>query len=258
MQQRQRMALFDIDRTIWRGRKREYSLFPVARFQVTRSLLPKSAVEELRRIYGNARRDGGAYVATCREGNLRGYVAATSDLVCAYAKGLQQIGVSRREVFAATMEYFRSQQGQAGFYAYVKPLLQMLGPTHTIVIVTGEPDVIGDAVGDVVGEVVGAARVLSSHLRLDRNGRFTGDADYLTTSDEKRSALRELLDNADTRRSFAFGDSEGDIGMLESVGHPICIDQPEGHLRATAGHNRWLLLRPPEVLKAVQKILGST
>ena len=59
------------------------------------------------------------------------------------------------------------------------------------------------------------------------------------------------------RSSFAFGDSEGDIGMLETVQHPICVNASSG-LQKVASEKGWNIKKPEEVEDFVIMLLNNS
>ncbi len=96
----------------------------------------------------------------------------------------------------------------------------------------------------VTAEPLYVARAVASHLGLDNvyateyqvaAGRFTGN---ISISLAHRSQKSQLLSRYSIHA--AFGDSEGDIDMLSSAKHPICIS-PSAELKALAEANGWLI-----------------
>lgn len=66
---------------------------------------------------------------------------------------------------------------------------------------------------------------------LDENNNFTGEIDKMWDSASKNQAIQNFMVeyDIDMERSFAYGDTHGDLDMLKIVGHPVAIN-PVGKL----------------------------
>jgi HAD superfamily hydrolase (TIGR01490 family) len=82
--------------------------------------------------------------------------------------------------------------------------------------------------------------ILAAKLHQESN-RFTGELDGGPLGDsEKSRRMREFAreHDVDLDQSFAYGDSNADIPMLEVVGHPIAVN-PDRRLAETASERGW-------------------
>lgn len=154
------------------------------------------------------------------------YEDAVQQLIEGHARGLA--GNELVSVENHAVDFIESHNQL--FRPFGRKVIEALKNTSLQVAVTAEPQYL--------------ARAVVSHLGLDDlyateyeviGGRFTGK---VSTSLAHRSQKANLL----SRRNVyaAFGDSAGDIDMLSSSKHPICIN-PSAELRAEAESNEWLI-----------------
>jgi HAD superfamily hydrolase (TIGR01490 family) len=76
-------------------------------------------------------------------------------------------------------------------------------------------------------------------------GRYTGRAaGPLTYREGKAQAMRELseAEGIDLATSYAYSDSESDLPMLRSVGHPVVVN-PDAELTRVAREEGWEIMR---------------
>lgn len=81
-----------------------------------------------------------------------------------------------------------------------------------------------------------------------KNGIYTGKVESYCHGPIKAARIREIasLENVDLSRSSAYSDGVSDLPMLESVGHPVCIN-PDRPLRTVARQRHWQIVKcdPP-------------
>jgi HAD superfamily hydrolase (TIGR01490 family) len=105
-----------------------------------------------------------------------------------------------------------------------------------IVLVTGGLDFVMAP----LAEHVGAADVIATHL-VERNGVFTGEIDGPPLADGRKAELMRAYaekHGIDLAESYAYGDSYGDLPMLECVGHAVAVS-PDERLRPVAVERGW-------------------
>ena len=70
-----------------------------------------------------------------------------------------------------------------------------------------------------------------SVYHLDEEGRFTGEITRMWDAVNKAKTLKSLVEKyeIDLEKSFAYGDTNGDLSMLSMVGHPYAVN-PNGKL----------------------------
>jgi HAD superfamily hydrolase (TIGR01490 family) len=77
------------------------------------------------------------------------------------------------------------------------------------------------------------------------DGRYTGrSAGPFTYREGKSVAMRELAaaEGIDLAASYAYSDSESDLPMLRTVGHPVVVN-PDAELRRVARQEGWEIMR---------------
>lgn len=94
----------------------------------------------------------------------------------------------------------------------------------------------------VIGEHLGADDVAGTEVGI-ADGVFTGELRFLCRGEAKAEAARRLADEhgIDLAASFAYGDGIGDLPLLETVGHPVCVE-PDRLLRAEAAARGWEII----------------
>ena len=111
---------------------------------------------------------------------------------------------------------------------------------HRLILLTGSPDFIVEplATSLKIDQVVAG--------RLEKSGdTFTGHMiEPYPYRHGKRLAAEQLADeqSLDLRASYMYGDSPGDLPILEAVGHPRVVNPIRG-MRHIAGRRGWPILR---------------
>jgi len=223
-----KIALFDIDKTVYDG----YVLFFMTEYQVKKRTISEND-------FNNIYRDFKLY-----KKGLVDYETTVANLLIHWARGLK--GISGNTVLKQTRCFLKGKGNR--FFPFLKPVIKLLKRTHEIYFVTGEPEFIGRTVSDLYR----ATGFITSKLGV-RNGIFTGEVKtFLAKREEKQKAIKQLLKAYDVNGSFAFGDSEGDIEILNSVENAICIN-PTAGLKKTAKERGWVIAKPEEVEKILKQ-----
>lgn len=97
----------------------------------------------------------------------------------------------------------------------------------------------GTEVVQAVGRMLGATHCLGSRM-VTVGGRYTGEVEFTCVGAAKAVAVRELADRQgyDLAKCSAYGDSIGDLPLLEAVGHPTAVN-PDRKLRREAAQRDW-------------------
>lgn len=110
----------------------------------------------------------------------------------------------------------------------------------------------GSEVVGPIGELLGVHDVIATTL-VERDGRYTGEVGLYAYGPHKATAMRRLARERgyDLDACFAYSDSETDVPMLETVGHPFCVN-PDKALRRVAAERDWpvLVFRRPVALRS--------
>lgn len=225
------LALFDIDKTVYNG----FTILPLADYQLKHGLLKQKYVDEL---YDDLQ----SYKAS-----LVSYEETVANLCIHWANGLK--GASYLQVLQNTKDFFKFD---GKFYTFFPNVVRLLLKTHDIYLITGEPRFIAQSIADkfrITGYVSAEFEVI--------NDFFTGKVKrFLAKRSEKQEAIQHLLAKHETKNSFGFGDSEGDIEMLGVVHYPICINASPG-LQKIALEKNWAIKKPEEVEDFIMTILKN-
>jgi HAD superfamily hydrolase (TIGR01490 family) len=128
----------------------------------------------------------------------------------------------------------------------------------------GRPAYIVTAASQELAEVLAAVLVLDGGVGMRsevRDGVYTGRPDGpFTYREGKAEAIRELArrEGIDLAASYAYSDSESDLPMLRSVGHPVVVN-PDSALCEVARAEGWRIMRFDRlgpVLKIGGAVLG--
>jgi HAD superfamily hydrolase (TIGR01490 family) len=118
----------------------------------------------------------------------------------------------------------------------------------------------GSEVVGPVGELLGVDDVIATTL-VERDGRYTGEVEFYAYGPHKATAMRRLAEERgyDLSACFAYSDSETDVPMLETVGHPFCVN-PDKALRRIAAERDWPVLEfaRPVALRSRLGLHGAT
>lgn len=230
---KRKIALFDIDGTIYKGS----IIFQLTKYQLKEKTISESVQDNFHKnlqLYQEKRVNYGNFA---------------NNLVAHWAKGLK--GISYIAVLEQTKCFFKNKGNN--FFPFFKRIVALLEKTHDIYFVTGEPKF----VAQVVAGLYKITGFLSSELEIE-NGVFTGNIKkFLAKREEKQIAIKELLATHHLKQSFAFGNAEGDIGMLNLVEFPICINPTSG-LREKAIKENWQITKPKNVEKIVSSLFLNT
>ena len=147
-------------------------------------------------------------------------------------------GLEVTEMKALSTEMFEAYIRPKIFSEAVSQIQEHKEQGTAIVLVTGSLDFVVQPIADYLA----ADAVLAPQLR-EQDGQFTGE---LTTApligEAKAEAMRNYAEQHDIslEESYAYGDSQSDLPMLECVGNPIVVN-PGKTLREKALKSGWEL-----------------
>jgi HAD superfamily hydrolase (TIGR01490 family) len=98
---------------------------------------------------------------------------------------------------------------------------------------------------DILAKVMALDGAVGSDISEVQDGVYTGrPAGVFVYRSGKATAIRELAEREgiDLAQSYAYSDSESDLPMLETVGHPVAVN-PDGTLARIARERGWDVLR---------------
>lgn len=225
MEIKKSIALFDIDKTIYN----QHSFFPAAKFLIEKGMF---TAETWPRIEAELEK---------YNSKLQEYSITANNLLKIFGEALK--GKNFDEVSSLVKEFF--EDTKSIFYKYFVELVPVLKQTHDIYIVTTNSQMFAEA----VKEMFGLDGYLCTNFEVE-GGVFTGG--ILNSLADGKHVVESLLSEYSNGNNFAFGDSENDIGMLEKVQNPICIN-PTDELLKHAKEEGWLVVSDSE---AFEKVMG--
>src|SRR5688572_9341926 len=193
------LATFDFDKTL----SRKFLITPIIQAEQEAGLLAPGTYEE-----------SAALLAEVSCGAIE-YEDGAERLLAIHAVGLRGRGIDELQDHARA---YLSKHSEL-FRTFSTGSMDLLRPTHELVAVTAEPEYMAEAVVDYLD----MDRAIATQYEVSL-GRFTGRvAVSLTHRSQKRKLIGPLHPHV------AFGDSAGDIMMLEHAQNAYCIS-PDGEL----------------------------
>ncbi len=226
---KKKIALFDIDKTIYEG----YIIFPLADYFLKNNIINQSCIKK---IYNN--------LDLYKKGEIN-YESTVASLNNNFAEGLK--GILLSSVLEQTESFLAKEKDRGAFFSYLEPTINILRKkAYDIYFATGEPQFVGFATTKLFN--------VSGFVSLEfetKGDFFTGKVKkMLSFREEKLKSIKGILKGYDLKKSFAFGDSEGDIEMLNFVEKAVCINPTDG-LKKVASEKGWIIAKPSEIEKLV-------
>ena len=217
MQKPQKVAVFDIDGTIFRSS----FLIELSEAMVKEGLFPKSARTEYEREHRKWFE---------REGGYQNYI---DSVVYAFVKHLK--GVHYGDFRDAAKQVVAAHEKQV--YRYTRDLVPELKKKGFFLLAISQSP---KAVLDGFCKKMGFDKVYGRLYELGPNDRFTGVVIDEHIIGNKGNVLRRAIEkeNLTLKGSIGVGDTEGDIAFLEMVENPICFN-PNKKLYKTAKRMGW-------------------
>lgn len=106
---------------------------------------------------------------------------------------------------------------------------------HAVIFISGSPDYL-------VGKMAQKYDVTDyrgTQYIIDDHNNFTGEIIQMWDSESKNHAILDFVKkyNLDLSKSYAYGDTHGDLGMFLLVGNPIAINPAKELLQAIKNHD---------------------
>nr|WP_314276941.1 HAD-IB family hydrolase [uncultured Peptostreptococcus sp.] len=196
-------AFFDIDGTLYR----DSLLIEHFRKLIQYDLIHRREwSEQLETTYMNWEK---------RQGNYDDYLHEISDQ---YVEALT--GLDKSSVDFASDQVIKLKADRV--YKYTRSRIkwhQELG--HKIIFISGSPDFLVSR----MAEKYKASDYIGSKYFVE-NGKMTGGVSPMWGSDSKNKAIEYFIEkhSINMDKSYAYGDTNGDISMLKRVGNPIAIN----------------------------------
>lgn len=150
-----------------------------------------------------------------RQGNYDDYLYEISDQ---YVEAIT--GLDKSDLNFASDQVIRLKADRV--YKYTRSRIhwhQQQG--HRVIFISGSPDYLVERMAKKykVDDCIGSSYLVE-------NGKLTGEVIPMWDSDSKNKSIDFFVDkyNIDMEKSYAYGDTHGDITMLKRVGNPIAIN----------------------------------
>nr|WP_300001880.1 HAD-IB family hydrolase [Tissierella sp.] len=93
---------------------------------------------------------------------------------------------------------------------------------HKIFFISGSPDFLVSK----MAEKYDVTEYRGSLYKVDEENKFTGELVRMWDSTSKKKVLNELIEkyDVDLEKSYAYGDTTGDLSMLRLMGNPVAIN----------------------------------
>lgn len=150
-----------------------------------------------------------------RQGDYDDYMNAIVDL---YVKSITGMDKSYMEFAANQVIKLKADR----VYKYTRSRIKWhLSQGHIVLFISGSPDFL-------VGRMAKKYNVTDykGSTYIFKDNKFTGEVIPMWDSKSKNNMIDKFTDkyNIDLEKSFAYGDTNGDISMFRKVGNPIAIN----------------------------------
>ena len=216
----QKLAIFDIDGTIFRG-SLTISL-------VERLIRDEVFPPEARNFYVQNRKK---WIE--REGDYEAYI---NSLVKAFMLHIK--GAKYEDVLRAAEAVVKEEKGYV--YRYTRDLTESLKKKgYYMLAVSHSPKTIVE----LFGKVLGFTKVYGMLYEIGSTDRFTGETIDLHLIGNKANIVKRVIEKEglSLKGSVGVGDTESDIGFLELVEKPICFNPNKG-LYQHAKRMKWTIV----------------
>lgn len=222
-----KVAFFDLDKTVFEGSSMQRFLFGY--------LIPQRKIDFLSLLQA-------LFLVFRYATRLISHNKASKQTIEIAAKVLR--GKTVAEVDAWQKDFFSKKD----FFAHIPSLCTYLQKNgYDIYIVSASILPVVKACADLLG-----AKAIASELVIE-NKTYTGTIKQLMNEREKASAVAAVM-KGNTTHSIAFGDSTGDIAMLQTVTHGFLFEPFEKSLPELARKQGILVVNSATILEEVKKV----
>lgn len=198
------VAFFDIDGTIFRNSLMIQHFKTLIKYEV---IDPALWYTKIKKVYTEWER---------RFGDFEEYLEIIAEAYLQELKGIDK----------AYMEFIASQVIDLNgdmVYKYSRDQIQWHKEQgHKVFFISGSPDFLVSK----MAEKYGIDEYRGTIYKTDDENKFTGEIIRMWDSKSKQKVLNELIKkyDVDLEKSYAYGDTTGDLSMLKMVGNPIAIN----------------------------------
>lgn len=198
------VAFFDIDGTIFRNSLMIQHFKTLIKFEV---IDPAIWYTKIKKVYTEWER---------RFGDFEEYLEIIAE---AYLQGLKGVDKTYMEFIASQVIEMNGDM----VYKYSRNQIEWHKKQgHKVFFISGSPDFLVSK----MAEKYGADEYRGTIYKVDEDNKFTGEIIKMWDSVSKQNVLDELIEkyNVDLEKSYAYGDTTGDLSMLRMVGNPVAIN----------------------------------
>jgi len=219
MQKKTKLAVFDIDVTIFR----KNLAFELIKELAWSGVFKKEVKNELTKQYSRW---------LSHEGTYEDYRKA---LVKMYFENIK--GCSKEEILKASREVIAFHKDRT--YVFAEDLIKKLkAENYNIITISGSPSEIVEE----YNKHLQFDAAFGTVYEVDENGVYTGGASFEPTKDKSQVVRQYIVENGLTSDdSYAVGDTESDAPMLEIVENPIAFN-PNQNLKEIAEKKGWKII----------------
>lgn len=196
-------AFFDIDGTIYRDSLLIEHFKKLIKYDIVPKEAFSSDIKEAFERWDN------------REGNYETYLVEICKLYKDYL-----FNVKEEDILFAVDKVMKLKSDRV--YTYTRDRIKWhLNKGHVVVFISGSPDYLVSNMAKKfkIHDYAGSTYVM-------KDGVFTGDIEPMWDHKSKDAMISSMSEkhNIDLSKSYAYGDTNGDLTMLKKVGNPIAIN----------------------------------
>lgn len=222
-----KISFFDLDKTIYNT----HSFFQLAEYEIKKGRVTTETWNQIQLCLEEYKKGNSTYADTAQK------------LLELFAMDLK--GEKYTDLYLDSVAFFDEHAND--FFAYFGNILPKLLNTHDVYLVTTNAQYVAEAIVNKFA----LQGYISSEFEVTQD-LFTGK--LLKSLATGKSVVQELIAKYGKIGSIAVGDSENDIGMLELVEFPICINANEA-LTKYASEKNWPLTSPETIENIFSTIL---
>jgi HAD superfamily hydrolase (TIGR01490 family) len=231
----QRYAFFDVDQTLYFG----YSTSEFIVFLAEHGVITKTLIDQYQKMDEDytagyiTYRDMGVRVLTLFGKSLKG---KKEEDIAQWQKAFME---SKERLFPYVTELFSFLKAE-GFSTY---------------LISTAPQIIVEA----IGKHIGTTKCFGSELEI-KEGKYTGEVLHLLNFEEKKHVVHRIMGHLSEKSlKVAFGDSTGDVEMLQSADQAFLINPHQQEMYDMARSRGWVITQDAKVMieeikKLMQKI----